>query len=98
MHLHLQLNDHRVIGSIVTLSGDNFSLYHLSCRHGDGDECAALTQGGDNQWPGSPKPKSKIQLQIDKSREIILMEAFTKVLSLKPVKKISVSIFVFTFC
>ena len=69
-------------------------MYHLACQHGDDDEGGHLTQDGDLSHSGSIKPKSKTQQQIDKSRETILLEAFTKVVNLKPVKKISVSTFV----
>ena len=72
------------------------SLYHLTCQHGDEEEGGHphLTQEGSLSWSGSLKPKSKIQQQIDKSRETILVEAFSKVVNLKPVKKISVGTFV----
>ena len=71
-------------------------MYHLACQHGDDEDGghAHLTQDGDLSHSGSIKPKSKTQQQIDKSRETILLEAFTKVVNLKPVKKISVSTFV----
>ena len=69
------------------------SLYHLTCQHGDEEEGPHLTQDGNLSWSGSLKPKSKLQQQIDKSRETILAEAFSKVVNLKPVKKISVSTF-----
>ena len=67
------------------------SLYHLTCQHGDVDEGPHLTQDGNLTWSGSLKPKSKTQQLIDKSRETILMEAFSKLVNLKPAKKISVS-------
>ena len=68
------------------------SLYHLTCQHGEeGDEGAHLAQDGSLSLSSAIKPKSKIQQQIDKSRETILVEAFTKVVNLKNVKKISVS-------
>ena len=70
------------------------SLYHLTCQHGDEEEGPHLTQDGNLSWSGSLKPKSKLQQQIDKSRETILVEAFSKAVNLKPVKKISVSTFV----
>ena len=66
-------------------------MYHLTCQHGDEDDVPHLTQDGDLTWSGSLKPKTKTQQQIDKSRETILVEAFTKLVNLKPVKKISVS-------
>ena len=66
-------------------------MYHLTCQHGDEDDGPHLSQDGDLTWSGSLKPKTKTQQQIDKSRETILVEAFTKLVNLKPVKKISVS-------
>ena len=66
-------------------------MFHLTCQHGDEDDAPHLTQDGDLTWSGSLKPKTKTQQQIDKSRETILVEAFTKLVNLKPVKKISVS-------
>ena len=66
-------------------------MYHLTCQHGDEDDGPHLSQDGDLTWSGNLKPKTKTQQQIDKSRETILVEAFTKLVNLKPVKKISVS-------